>query len=282
MTFHIGPYFEAFVNWLKTNFQGFFDAFANIIAASIGFFETVLATPHPLVIIIIMAAIAWWACGLKKWGLMVFTVLGLSLIWLMELWGLTMQTLALVLSSTILALLIGIPVGIACGQSARAEKVIRPILDFMQTMPAFVYLIPAVLFFSLGKVPGSVATVIFAMPPCVRLTTLGLRQVPPELLEASNSFGATAWQQLFKVQLPMALPSILAGINQTIMMALSMVVIAAMIGAGGLGGIVLRGITQMKIGLGFEGGIAIVVLAMYLDRTTHALGTRSALTVEEE
>ena len=281
MTFHIGPYFEAFINWLKTTFQSFFDSLAGVLEYSIELFENILGAPPPLVMIIILAGIAWWACGLKKWGLMLFTVLGFSLVWLMELWGLTMQTLALVLSSTILALLIGIPIGIACGRSQRAEQAIRPVLDFMQTMPAFVYLIPAVLFFSLGKVPGSVATVIFAMPPCVRLTTLGLRQVPPELLEASSSFGATAWQQLFKVQLPMALPSILAGINQTIMMALSMVVIAAMIGAGGLGGIVLRGITQMKIGLGFEGGLAIVVLAMYLDRTTHALGSKSTLHVEE-
>lgn len=281
MTFHVGKYFEMFVYWMKTTFQGFFDSLAAVLEYSIEFFENILVAPPPLVMIIIMAGIAWWACGLKKWGLMLFTVLGLSLVWMMELWGLTMQTLALVLSSTALALLIGIPVGIVCGRSERAERAVRPMLDFMQTMPAFVYLIPAVLFFSLGKVPGSVATLIFAMPPCVRLTTLGLRQVPPEILEASSSFGATAWQQLFKVQLPMALPSILAGVNQTIMLALSMVVIAAMIGAGGLGGIVLRGITQMKIGLGFEGGLAIVVLAIYLDRTTHALGSRSTLKVEE-
>ncbi len=275
MTFHSGPYFEKLINWMKNDFASFFDGLSAVIESSIGIFEYLLQSAPPLVMILLMAALAWWACGLKKWGLMAFTLVGMTLIWLMELWGATMQTLALVLSSTVLALFIGVPLGIVCGRSKRAEKIVRPILDVMQTMPAFVYLIPAVLFFSLGKVPGSVATVIFAMPPCVRLTTLGLRQVPAEMLEASDSFGATAWQQLFKVQLPIALPSILAGINQTIMLALSMVVIAAMIGAGGLGDDVLRGITQMRIGQGFEGGLAIVVLAMYLDRVTHALGSRS-------
>ena len=152
----------------------------------------------------------------------------------------------------------------------------------MQTMPAFVYLIPAVIFFTLGKVPGAMATVIFAMPPCVRLTALGLRQVPAEVVEASNAFGCTPWQQLRKVQLPMALPSILAGVNQTIMLALSMVVIAAMIGAGGLGDRVMRGITQLNIGMGFEAGLAIVILAMYLDRVTHALGSRNGGVQPEE
>ena len=159
--------------------------------------------------------------------------------------------------------------GIWTANSDRCNKIMRPILDFMQTMPAFVYLIPAVLFFGLGTVPGAFATIIFAMPPVVRLTGLGIRQVPKNVVEASRSFGATPWQLLYKVQLPLALPTILTGINQTIMMSLSMVVIAAMISAGGLGEIVLKGITQMKIGLGFEGGIAVVILAIVLDRITH-------------
>ena len=276
MTFHIGPWFESLVNGMKRNFDGFFDAVSTSLDGGIEGFEQILAIPPPPVMILLLAALAWWACGLRKWGLALFSLLGFTLVWAMELWGHTIETLALVLSATLLALVVGVPLGIACGRSARAERMIRPVLDFMQTMPAFVYLLPAVLFFSLGKVPGAVATVIFAMPPSVRLTALGLRQVPPELLEASDSFGATSWQQLAKVQMPMALPSILAGVNQTIMLALSMVVIAAMIGAGGLGGVVLRGITQMKIGQGFEGGLAIVVLAMYLDRVTHALGSRGA------
>ena len=149
----------------------------------------------------------------------------------------------------------------------------RPVLDLMQTMPAFVYLIPAVLFFGLGKVPGAFATVIFAMPPAVRLTTLGISQVPKSIVEATRSFGATPKQLLFKVELPLALPTILAGVNQTIMMALSMVVISAMIAAGGLGEVVLKGITQLKIGVGFEGGIAVVILAIILDRITQSFGT---------
>lgn len=278
MTFHIGPWFEALVNWMKRSFDGFFAAVSTSLDGGIEGFEQVLAIPPPPVMILLLAALAWWACGPRKWGLALFTLLGFTLVWAMELWGHTIETLALVLAATLLALAVGVPLGIVCGRSARAERMVRPALDFMQTMPAFVYLIPAVLFFSLGKVPGAVATVIFAMPPSVRLTALGLRQVPGELLEAADAFGATSWQQLAKVQMPMALPSILAGVNQTIMLALSMVVIAAMIGAGGLGGVVLRGITQMKIGQGFEGGLAIVVLAMYLDRVTHALGSRRAQT----
>ena len=195
-----------------------------------------------------IAALAWWKAGK---GTAVLTLLGLLLIWGMGFWVQTMQTVALVLSSTI-----------------------RPVLDLMQTMPAFVYLIPAVLFFGLGPVPGAFATVIFAMPPVVRLTDLGIRQVPEDIVEATRSFGATSGQLLFKVQLPLALPTIMAGVNQTIMMALSMVVIAAMISAGGLGEIVLKGITQMKIGLGFEGGIAVVILAIVLDRITQGFVRR--------
>lgn len=281
ITIPIGVWFETFINWLKDTFSGFFDAVGDVIDWCISLFEMILAFPPPLIMLLILTGLAWAACGWKRYGLALFALIGFTLIIGMDLWSHTMQTLALVLASTLLALLIGVPVGIYAGRSESGERIVRPILDFMQTMPAFVYLIPAVLLFSLGKVPGAIATVIFAMPPCVRLTTLGLRQVPHDVLEASDAFGATPMQQLFKVQLPMALPSILAGVNQTIMLALSMVVIAAMIGAGGLGGQVLRGITQLRIGMGFEGGIAIVILAMYLDRITHALGSRSARKQQE-
>ena len=185
-----------------------------------------------------------------------------------------MQTLALVLSSTGMALLLGIPLGIWMAGSRRCNKVMLPVLDCMQTMPAFVYLIPAVLFFGLGTVPGAFATIIFALPPVARLTALGICQVPKNVVEAARSFGATSWQLLYKVQLPLALPTILAGVNQTIMMSLSMVVVAAMISAGGLGEIVLKGITQMKIGMGFEGGIAVVILAIVLDRITQGIARR--------
>lgn len=166
------------------------------------------------------------------------------------------------------------PRNMQTGKSERCNRVIRPVLDCMQTMPAFVYLIPAVLFFGLGTVPGAFATIIFAMPPVVRLTGLGIQQVPGNVVEAARSFGATPLQLLLKVQLPLALPTILTGINQTIMMALSMVVVSAMISSGGLGEIVLKGITQMKIGLGFEGGIAIVILAIILDRITQGIAPR--------
>jgi glycine betaine/proline transport system permease protein len=190
----------------------------------------------------------------------------------MGLWTPTMETLALVITSVVISLLIALPIGVWASKNDIVERVVRPILDFMQTLPAFVYLIPAVLFFKLGEVPGVIATLIFAMPPAVRLTNLGIRQVPKEIREAAVSFGSTPAQMLWKAELPVAMPTILAGINQTIMLALSMVVITGMIGAGGLGNEVLKGITQLRIGLGFESGISIVILAIFLDRVTQALG----------
>lgn len=211
------------------------------------------------------------AAALVGWKMALFAFIGLALVFSMGLWVATMETLALVLSATIFALVIGIPTGILAAQHRAVENGVKPVLDFMQTMPAFVYLIPAVLFFGLGKVPGAMATVIFAMPPAVRLTNLGIRGVSREVVEAAWAFGATRSQLLFKAQIPIALPTILAGVNQTIMLALSMVVIGGMIGAGGLGEIVLSGITQMQIGMGFESGLAVVILAIYLDRVTQAL-----------
>jgi len=183
----------------------------------------------------------------------------------------TTQTMALVISASIIALLIGIPLGIWASRSDRAESVIRPILDFMQTMPAFVYLIPAILFFGVGNVPGIVATVIFALPPAVRLTNLGIRGVQEDVVEASIAFGSTKRQLLYKVQIPLAMPTILAGVNQVIMLSLSMVVIASMVGAGGLGQAVYRGILKADVGLGFEAGLGIVILAIILDRLTQSL-----------
>lgn len=265
---NIGQYIETAINWLTEHFASFFDALSMGIGGFIDGFQHVLFGIPFYITIAVLAALAWFKSGK---GTAVFTLLGLLLIYGMGFWEETMQTLALVLSSTCLALLLGVPLGIWTANSDRCNKIMRPVLDFMQTMPAFVYLIPAVLFFGLGTVPGAFATIIFAMPPVVRLTGLGIRQVPKNVVEASRSFGATPWQLLYKVQLPLALPTILTGINQTIMMSLSMVVIAAMISAGGLGEIVLKGITQMKIGLGFEGGIAVVILAIVLDRITQGM-----------
>ena len=233
---NIGQYIETAINWLTNHFATFFDTLSIGIGGFIDSFQHVLYGIPFYITIIALTVLAWIKSGK---GTAVFTILG--------------------------------PLGIWTANSNRCNKIMRPILDFMQTMPAFVYLIPAVLFFGLGTVPGAFATVIFAMPPVVRLTGLGIRQVPKNVVEASRSFGATPWQLLYKVQLPLALPTIMTGINQTIMMSLSMVVIAAMISAGGLGEIVLKGITQMKIGLGFEGGIAVVILAIVLDRITQGM-----------
>jgi glycine betaine/proline transport system permease protein len=222
--------------------------------------------------IVLLTALAWFVASR---GVAIFTFFGFGLIWYMGLWRATMSTFSLVLTSVFIALLIGIPLGIWCSKKDKVWDVVRPILDFMQTLPAFVYLIPAVLFFRLGAVPGVVATLIFSLPPAVRLTNLGIRQVPQEIKEAAVSFGATNRQMLFKAELPVALSTIMAGVNQTIMLALSMVVIAGMIGAGGLGNEVVRGVTQLRIDVGFESGIAIVILAIFLDRITQALGVAS-------
>ena len=265
----VGGYIEIVIDWLTENLSALFDAISLIVTTVIGGFEAALMWVPYLIIIVLLTALAWWLVGR---GIAAFTLIGLFLIESMGFWGDTMVTLALVLTSALIALFFGIPTGILAARNKVLEGIVRPVLDTMQTMPAFVYLIPAVLFFGLGTVPGVVATVVFAMPPVVRLTNLGIRQVQPDVVEAAQAFGATPRQVLIKVQLPLALPTILAGINQTIMLALSMVVIAAMIGAGGLGGQVLRGITQLNVGLGFEAGFAIVILAIILDRITQALG----------
>lgn len=265
----IGDYTEKAVNWLTTNLAGFFGGIkAGLEGIIDGISAGLILIPVVLFIIIIML-LAWWLSGK---GLAIFSAVGLLVVDNIGLWNPAMETLSLVITATLIALVIGLPLGILMAQNNTADKIIRPILDFMQTMPAFVYLIPAVYFFDLGTVPGAVSTIIFAMPPIVRLTNLGIREVSKDLIEASRSFGSTPAQMLFKVQMPLAIPTILAGLNQTIMLSLSMVVISAMIGADGLGKIVLQGITQMKMGDGFEGGLAVVIIAMILDRLTQGLG----------
>lgn len=265
----LGEWVEVFIDWLTLNFAGFFTAIKNGLLASIDGFYWLFTTIPFIVIVLLFAVVAWKVAG-RNTGIL--TALGLLLIGSMELWNATMNTLALVTTSTLIILIIGLPLGVWMARNDTLQSILRPVFDFMQTMPAFVYLIPAVYFFDLGPVPGAVATIIFAMPPVVRLTSLGIRQVPKEVIEASRSFGATTGQTLFKVQIPLAMPTILAGLNQTILLSLSMVVISAMIGSGGLGEVVLRGITQMRVGMGFEGGLAVVVLAMVLDRITQSLG----------
>jgi len=268
----IGHYIENGVNWLTDNFDGLFNFIKVVGNGFIEGFEWLLLGIPFYILILIFAIIAYVKVGR---GVALFTALGLTLIYLLGFWVETIETLALIFVSTIIALTQAIPLGIWAAKKPNANKVIRPILDLMQTMPAFVYLIPAVLFFSIGKLPGAFATVIFAMPPAVRLTTLGIQQVPYDVVEAARAFGATNKQILVKVELPLATKTILAGVNQTIMMALSMVVIAGMIAAGGLGEKVLEGINNLDIGLGFESGFAVVILAIILDRITQTLGQKN-------
>ncbi|MFK0683534.1 proline/glycine betaine ABC transporter permease [Ochrobactrum sp. BD67] len=273
LNFSVGGWADVVVNYILDHFTPALD----MIAATIGFVtdsiqNALLAVP-PSGGVAVLTLLSLWRVG---WKFAIFTALALGLIIHMDLWIGTMETLSLVLASTAIAVFIGIPLGIAMARSNTIALLVRPVLDLMQTMPAFVYLIPAAMFFGLGAVPGTIATVIFAMPPVVRLTNLGIRQVHSEFVEAGLAFGCTSQQLLFKVQLPNAMPSIMAGINQTIMLSLSMVVIASMIGAGGLGSTVLTSIGRLNVGLGFEGGLAVVILAVILDRITQSFGKGGA------
>jgi glycine betaine/proline transport system permease protein len=267
----IGLWVERIVDWAQVNLDALFDFITLIIEVLVTGIETVFLTVHPLIIIALVFILFWFIANRK---IAIGTAIGLYLIYNMQLWKPSIETLALVLAAAALALLLGIPLGILTARSNLIHKIIMPLLDFMQTMPAFVYLIPAVLFFGLGQVPGLFATVVFAMPPTIRLTGLGIRQVPVELVEATDAFGSTEWQKLIKVQIPLALPTIMAGVNQCIMLSLSMVVIAAMIGAGGLGNEVLAGISRLDIAKGFEGGLAIVIMAIILDRVTQSFSEK--------
>lgn len=259
----LAEWIEWLEDWLKLNFDPFFKLVRSVIGGMVEGFEFVLLGIPSIALILIFAALATY---IGKWRIGLFTLVGLFIIDNLGLWDKTMQTLALVLTATIISIVIGVPIGILIARSNRLQKIVTPILDFMQTMPAFVYLLPAVTFFSLGVVPGVISSIIFAIPPTIRLTNLGIRQVPSELVEAADAFGSTASQKLIKLQLPLAMPTIMAGINQTIMLSLSMVVISSMIGAQGVGADVYRAVTQNKTGIGFEAGLAIVILAIILDR----------------
>ncbi len=253
------------VDFLKENLRPFFDGVSSSLKWLTDHVIDLLSIGSPFILIVIIAALAWWISG---WKLGIFTLIGLGIINNLGYWDDTITTLTLILVSVLIAIIIAIPIGVWMSQNQTAQTIISPILDFMQTMPAFVYLIPSVIFFGISVVPGIIATIIFSMPPAVRMTNLGIRQVDEELIEASNAYGATTWQRLRKVQVPLAMPNIMAGINQTIMLSLSMVVIASLVGAPGLGTIVYRAVTQVKVGVGFESGLALVILAMILDRIT--------------
>ena len=267
----IGKWVEELVSFMLDHFQSTFDTIATVVNGFGGAIDYVLVGAPAWLLIGLIVAISLWRVGV---GFAVFTVAALVLIAGMGLWTETASTLGLVLTATLLSLLVGVPLGVWMARNRVVESIVRTTLDFMQTMPAFVYLIPAAMVFGLGRVPGILATVVFAMPPVVRLTGLGIRQVNSEQVEAGHAFGCNGLQLLWKVQLPIALPTIMAGVNQTIMMALSMVIIASMVGAGGLGNDVLSSIQRLDIGLGFESGLSVVLLAIILDRLTESFGTR--------
>ena len=261
----LGDWVNTAVAWLTQNLAPFFDALSAIIRWLLVHIKQALLWLPWWSVIAATAALAWRIVG---WKVMVFAAIALFFIGVLGHWDDAMTTLALIVTGTVISIAIGIPTGILAAKNDRFEGFIRPQLDAMQTMPSFVYLIPAVFFFHLGMVPAVVATIIYAVPPCIRLTNLGIRQVSHEVIEAGHVFGSTPLQLLTKVQLPLALPSIMAGVNQTIMMALAMVVIASMIGAGGLGLEVLRGLNRLDVGQGFTAGLSIVLAAIIIDRIT--------------
>lgn len=274
----LGQWVNQGVDWLLNHFGNAFDAFTQYVTTITDSLRDGIGFVPWYIIILLFALLAWRA---KGWRLALGTTVGLFLIYNLELWSAFLDTLILVLIASFVSLVIGIPLGILAARSERFHKILSPVLDFMQTMPSFVYLIPALMFFSLGTVSAVFATVIFSMPPVIRLTDLGIRQVPIDLVEVGEAFGSSSGQMLWKIQLPLALPTIMAGINQTMMLSLSMVVISAMIGAQGLGAGVLEGISQMDIGKGFEYGLAVVIIAMILDRLSQGVVRNSRVTIHK-
>ncbi|WP_207696577.1 glycine betaine/L-proline ABC transporter glycine betaine/L-proline-binding/permease [Enterococcus sp. DIV0212c] len=269
----VASWVETITEWMTNTFSGVFSFFQSTGQSLMDGITSLLVAIPPFLFIILLTAIAFFISN-KKIGLSLFTLIGLLFIYNQNLWTDLMSTVTLVLLSSVVSIVIGVPLGILMAKSNKAQSIITPILDFMQTMPGFVYLIPAVAFFGIGMVPGVFASVIFALPPTVRFTNLGIRQVPKELVEASDSFGSTGWQKLFKLELPLAKNTIMAGVNQTTMLALSMVVIASMIGAPGLGRGVLSALQRAQVGNGFVNGVALVILAIIIDRFTQNLNKK--------
>ena len=269
----IADWVEMLMDWLTEDFASLFSFIQKAGKNSMESFTDLLLYIPPIVFILIVAIIAFLATK-KRFGLAAFSIVGLLFIYNQGLWKELMNTVTLVVFSSVIAILMGIPIGILMSKSRVADNIIKPILDFMQTMPGFVYLIPAVAFFGIGVVPGVFASVVFALPPTVRFTNLGIRQVPKELVEAADSYGSTGWQKLFKLELPLAKSTIMAGINQTVLLSLSMVVIASMIGAPGLGRNVLSALQRAQVGNGFVAGISLVIFAIIIDRLTQSLNKK--------
>jgi ABC-type proline/glycine betaine transport system permease subunit len=271
----VGSWFASLVDWLNNHVGPLLDFVDWLLKPVLyGHLDAVLRWVPSLVMAVILAGLATL---LRSWKAGVVALLGLLLVQSMGLWAEAMDTLSLVVIAAVLAMVLSVPLGILAARSQVASGLLRPAMDFMQTMPAFVYLIPTLFFWGIGVTPGIVSTVVFAMPPGVRLTELGIRQVDKEMVEAGHAFGARPGEILRNIQLPLAMPTIMAGVNQIIMLSLSMVVIAGIVGAGGLGGVVYSGITRLDLGKGFEGGLAVTILAVYLDRVTAAFGSRPRL-----
>ncbi|WP_373100598.1 MULTISPECIES: glycine betaine/L-proline ABC transporter permease ProW [Pasteurellaceae] len=273
-----GHWVESAINWLVMHLRDFFLFISAPIDTILTLFQSLFNLLPPTVMLLVLSLIVW---QLSTFRLALLTLLSMIVIGAVGAWDEMMITLALVLTSVSFCLLIGLPMGIWMARSQRASAIIKPILDAMQTTPAFVYLVPIVMLFGIGNVPGVVVTIIFALPPIIRLTILGIRQVPESLIEAANAFGANRKQLLYKVQLPLAMPSIMAGINQTLMLSLSMVVIASMIAVGGLGQMVLRGIGRLDMGQAATGGLGIVLMAIILDRLTQKVGENMQSTTRQ-
>ncbi len=268
----VGDWIESGFDWVQDSMGGLFDIIADAVSTMVNGLTDLLQWPPALVTVALLAGLAWLARGPK---LALGSALGLLFVVSMDQWDNAMATLSLVLVAALVALALGIPLGIAAARWDGVSRVVRPVMDLMQTMPAFVWLVPVVTLFSIGVQAGLVATVIFALPPGVRLTELGIRQVDKEVVEAGQAFGGTPRQILRGIQLPLAMPTVMAGVNQVIMLALSMAVIAGLVGGGGLGGAVTTSISRLNVGLGFEAGLSVVVLAIYLDRITAAVGGSS-------
>jgi glycine betaine/proline transport system permease protein len=268
----VGQSAKAVVTWLTDNLAWFFDGLALVMQGLVDALLFMLETPHPLVVVAAFAGLAWWLR--RSWTVVILTVLGFFFIINQGYFDETMETLTLVLSACVICMAAGVPIGIAAAHRPKLYSALQPVLDLMQTLPTFVYLIPAIVFFGIGMVPGLLATAIFVLPAPIRLTHLGISTTPQPLIEAAQAFGATKRQILWKVELPYALPQIMAGLTQTIMLSLSMVVIAALVGADGLGVPVVRALNSVNTALGFEAGMVIVVVAIMLDRIFRFGGSR--------
>lgn len=267
----IGDVLEAGFEWFKDTFDAFFDVVGDIVTGAIDGIAGLLLVPDPLLTAVVFALLAWL---LRNWKLAAGSLVGMVVIIGVDMWEPAMETLALVVVATLVALLIGIPLGILAARSAVLSRILKPVMDFMQTMPGMVWLLPVLMLFSIGVSGALFATVIFALPPAVRLTELGIRQVDGEVVEAGQAFGASPRQILKDIQLPLALPTVMAGVNQVIMLALSMAVIAGLVGGGGLGNEVVGAISTLNLALGFDAGISVVILAIFLDRLTASIGSR--------